>query len=69
MSVLLDRLITQLDTLVPFLALSQDDVYKLLKEELAGSLHALALHLYSPDEWAVSEQEIQKSPNCMGKNT
>ena len=43
-------------------------VYKLLKEELAGSLHALALHLYSPDEWAVSEQEIQKSPNCMGKN-
>ncbi|PCJ39673.1 MAG: transcriptional regulator [SAR86 cluster bacterium] len=43
-------------------------VYKVLNEELAGPVHALALHLYSPEEWAASEQEISKSPNCSGKN-
>ena len=43
-------------------------VYKVLNEELAGPVHALALHLYNPEEWAESEKEIQKSPNCAGKN-
>ncbi|MDG2091030.1 MAG: BolA/IbaG family iron-sulfur metabolism protein [Gammaproteobacteria bacterium] len=43
-------------------------VYKLLSEELAGPVHALALHLYSPEEWAESENKIIKSPNCEGKN-
>ena len=43
-------------------------VYKVLNEELTGPVHALALHLYSPEEWAKSEQEIKISPNCEGKN-
>lgn len=43
-------------------------VYKVLGEELAGPVHALALHLYEPEEWAQSKQEIQLSPNCEGKN-
>ena len=43
-------------------------VYKLLSEELAGPVHALALHLYSPEEWLESEQKINLSPNCEGKN-
>ncbi len=43
-------------------------VYKVLSKELAVSVHALALHLYSPNEWSKSEQKIQKSPNCEGKN-
>lgn len=43
-------------------------VYSLLNEELSGPVHALALHLYSPEEWAESEKKIQKSPDCEGKN-
>ncbi len=43
-------------------------VYKLLKKELSGPVHALALHLYSPDEWLAGKQEIHASPNCEGKN-
>jgi BolA family transcriptional regulator, general stress-responsive regulator len=43
-------------------------VYKLLSEELSGPVHALALHLYSPEEWLESNQEIIISPNCEGKN-
>lgn len=40
-------------------------VYKILSEELAGPVHALALHLYTPAEW----QEISAaplSPDCQG---
>jgi BolA family transcriptional regulator, general stress-responsive regulator len=43
-------------------------VYKELGEELAGPVHALALHLYNPEEWLESQQKIQPSPNCEGKN-
>ena len=43
-------------------------VYKLLQQELAGPVHALALHLYSPAEWEAGDKEIQKSPKCKGKN-
>lgn len=43
-------------------------VYKLLAEELAAQVHALALHLYSPAEWQSSAKEILKSPDCEGKN-
>ena len=38
-------------------------VYKLLAEEMSGPVHALALHLYSPDEWSKS---TPVSPQCMG---
>jgi len=40
-------------------------IYAVLEEELAGSVHALALHLYTPEQW----QEVQGapvSPNCLG---
>lgn len=40
-------------------------VYGVLSEELAGSVHALALHLYTPEEW--DEKGIApKSPACLG---
>tara|TARA_R110000824_G_scaffold288508_3_gene476776 strand:- start:102615 stop:102935 length:321 start_codon:yes stop_codon:yes gene_type:complete len=42
-------------------------VYKILAEELAAQVHALALHLYSPAEWQDSAKEISKSPDCEGK--
>ncbi len=40
-------------------------VYGALKEELAGSVHALALHLYTPGEWA-EQSAAPESPACMG---
>ncbi len=40
-------------------------IYALLKEELEGPVHALALHTYSPAEWDASG-EAPASPNCLG---
>ncbi len=39
-------------------------VYKVLVEELAGPVHALALHLYSPVEWDSGRQTHLESPDC-----
>ena len=41
-------------------------VYGILAEELDGPVHALALHLYSPDEWAQQGTAVPDSPNCRG---
>lgn len=41
-------------------------VYKVLADELAGPVHALAMHLFAEQEW--QEQEVNASPNCMGAN-
>lgn len=41
-------------------------VYRALAEEMAGGVHALALHVYSPEEWSVGGQAAPESPNCMG---
>ncbi|PSF14365.1 BolA family transcriptional regulator [Marinobacter fuscus] len=41
-------------------------IYKVLAEELAGPVHALALHLFTPEEWQASGQAAPDSPNCMG---
>jgi BolA protein len=41
-------------------------VYGLLKDELAGPVHALALHLYSPAEW--ENQVVPASPQCAGSH-
>ncbi|MEM8499648.1 MAG: BolA/IbaG family iron-sulfur metabolism protein [Pseudomonadota bacterium] len=41
-------------------------VYKVLSEELAGSVHALALHTYSPEEWNTRQHDAPNSPACHG---
>lgn len=41
-------------------------VYQLLAGELAGPVHALALHLYTGDEWDSRQQSSRESPNCRG---
>ncbi|MCV6603712.1 MAG: BolA/IbaG family iron-sulfur metabolism protein [Porticoccaceae bacterium] len=40
-------------------------IYGLLSEELAGGVHALALHTFTPEEWTQVDQ-APASPNCMG---
>ncbi len=42
-------------------------VYKVLADELAGDIHALALHTYTIDAWQQT-QSAPDSPNCMGGN-
>lgn len=39
-------------------------VYRLLAEELQGPIHALALHLYTPEEW--QQASVPASPPCQG---
>ncbi len=41
-------------------------IYKILSEELAGPVHALALHTYSPSEWEARDAAVAASPNCRG---
>lgn len=40
-------------------------IYGVLAEELAGGVHALALHTYTPGEWA-EKQQAPDSPTCLG---
>lgn len=40
-------------------------IYDLVREELAGPVHALALHTYTPEEWA-QRSVAPASPNCLG---
>ena len=41
-------------------------VYGLLEDQLAGPVHALALHLYTPEEWQQRQQTAPASPDCKG---
>lgn len=41
-------------------------IYRTLAEELAGGVHALALHLYTPAEWDERQGASPDSPQCMG---
>lgn len=41
-------------------------VYAELGDLLAGPVHALALHLFSPDEWVEQGGAVPASPNCRG---
>jgi BolA protein len=41
-------------------------VYAALAPQLAGPVHALALHTYSPCEWQQREREAPASPPCLG---
>lgn len=40
-------------------------VYACLADDLKNGVHALALHTFSPEEWAASAV-VPASPNCMG---
>lgn len=40
-------------------------VYATLADALAGPVHALALHLYTPQEWA-GRSAAPESPACLG---
>lgn len=40
-------------------------INKVLADELAGPVHALALHVYSPEEWE-QLQRVPDSPACRG---
>jgi BolA protein len=41
-------------------------VYKVLADELAGPVHALALHTYTEEEWLQRQGAAPVSPQCMG---
>lgn len=41
-------------------------IYGLLADQLSGPVHALALHTYTPAEWAQREQSAPQSPQCLG---
>ena len=38
----------------------------LLAEELQGPIHALSMHLFSPEEWETSKKHDWASPKCHG---
>jgi len=41
-------------------------VNTVLSEELAGAVHALALHTYTRENWVQRGNKITDSPKCMG---
>jgi len=41
-------------------------IYSCLSDELKGQVHALALFLYTPEEWERLEQKPQ-TPDCISK--
>jgi len=41
-------------------------LYQLLADELQSGVHALALHLYTMDEWREKNGAAPLSPPCMG---
>ncbi|WP_369788843.1 transcriptional regulator BolA [Rouxiella sp. WC2420] len=44
-------------------------IYSMLSEELAGSVHALALHTYTLKEWEGLQDTVPASPPCRGAGT
>lgn len=41
-------------------------IYGLLEAQLQGPVHALALHLFTPEEWQARQQSAPASPDCLG---
>ncbi len=41
-------------------------VHQMLADELAGAIHALALHTLTPNEWLEKGGQIPDSPPCLG---
>ena len=37
-----------------------------LAEEMKGPVHALALHLFTPEEWRAQGGDVADSPDCRG---
>lgn len=44
-------------------------VNRLLADELAGPVHALAIHAYTEEEWIKRGGEDRDSPPCLGGST
>ncbi|KGT94903.1 transcriptional regulator BolA [Erwinia typographi] len=44
-------------------------IYGALADELAGGVHALALHTYTVKEWEGLQDTVPASPNCRGAGT
>ena len=43
-------------------------VQQLVAHEFITGLHALSLHLYTPEEWGKKNSTVPASPACEGKN-
>ena len=41
-------------------------VYRALAGQLAGPVHALALHTYTAAEWQARQEQAPVSPECLG---
>jgi BolA protein len=41
-------------------------INQILSDELAGPVHALAMHTYTSEDWAKKQQSSPQSPNCLG---
>ncbi|MCP3851039.1 MAG: BolA/IbaG family iron-sulfur metabolism protein [Gammaproteobacteria bacterium] len=41
-------------------------VNSILKDELAGLIHALSMHTYTKDEWEKRNGQVPTSPPCQG---
>lgn len=41
-------------------------VYAALANQLAGPVHALALHTYTAGEWQARQEAAPQSPECLG---
>jgi BolA protein len=41
-------------------------LYAVLADELRDGVHALALHLYTPQEWVLKQNPAPASPDCRG---
>jgi BolA protein len=41
-------------------------IYKVLADELAGEVHALALHVFTTQEWQQAGNKSEQSPDCQG---
>jgi len=41
-------------------------IYGLVDAEMAGPVHALALHTFTPQEWQARGGEVEASPDCRG---
>lgn len=41
-------------------------VHGLLSRELSNGIHALTLHLYTPEQWQQRQESAPDSPACLG---